>query len=430
MFFKRIFKKPPPPEPVVVKLDLVALGERINNLKNEKFETIKPTFNDIIGEIIGTRETLLSNLKKLADANPSEEVYPKLLKSSIEARKLLVEKISRALANIERPSELSKNTLDTFDGKLAKSINLTTDAVVTHGRYVRTTFEPEFAVLQSNLRRLHDLTKHVHEKIGATINEINRLESLSSETNSLTELILSIKKNQDDIESLEMLLKKTEENMREEEARLKQLMSSEEFKRAADTKREHEQIESEIARLEGEVKSAFSDISRPLRKLEKLLSSGGYHMDREKVKALELCINEPQEIVSSDEKISAAEGLLQEAAELLDEGKIELDDRERRKKLERIRKLATRLREFKRRLDVLNHRLNAVQRDLQYPVQTQISELKQSIAEQKSKIDHAQKSIEDLKKKHEQAEKEIEDKRADIEKHAGEILGAKIELTF
>lgn len=406
------------------------LCKRVDDFKKEKFETIKPTFNNAINEIFNIRETILNDLKKLIDANPSEEVYPKLLKTSIEARKLLLEKINRALANIDRPLEFSKETLNIFDGKLAKSINLTTDAVVTHGRYVRTTFEPEFTTVQSGLRRLHDLAKHLHEKIGKTVNEINKVESLSSEINFLFKLLESVEKIQKNVESLETLLKKTEEIVKEEELKLKQLTSSEEFKHVVDAKREYKHVQSEMTRIESEIKSAFSDISRPLRKLENLLLTGGYQMDREKIKILELCIRNPQEVISSDEKISVAEGVLQETVGLINENKIELDDRERRKKLERIQKLVAKLREFKRRFDVLSHRLETLQRDLAHPIQIQISELEQSIAEHRSKMDHTKMSLDDLKKKREQTEGEIEDKRANIEKHANEILGAKVKLTF
>lgn len=430
MFLKRIFKKPPPQEPVREKLDLDALRERVDDLRKEKFETVKPTLSAVLDETIRARETLLSDLKRLAEANPSEEVHLGLLKTSTEAKKLLVEKIKRALADIERSPELATGALEAFDSKLTKAINLTTDATNIHGRYVGATFGPEFAEIKSGLRGLHELAGRVHETIESILNENRGLDSISSEINLYIELTKLIKKTHDDVKSFEELRKEIENRVKNEKSRLEQLMSSEEFRRAVETGRELKQIELEIKRVEGEVASAFSDISRPLRKLERLISSGGHQMDREKIKTLALCINNPLEITSSDEKISVAGELLRETARLLDEGKIELGWREKKKKLEKIWKLAEGLKGFKGRLDSLSQQLELRRHDSEHPVQKEISELEKSIAQHESELNNIKASIEELSQKSKLTEKEIEEKRANLEKLATEILDAKVELTF
>jgi hypothetical protein len=430
MFFRRIFRKPPPPKPVLEKLDLDALRERVNKLRKEKLETVKPTFNAVLEETVRVRGILLNYLKKLADAKPSEEVYPGLLRTCTEARKLFIEKMTRALADIERSTELTTGALEAFDGKLTKAINLTADATTVHGRYVETVFRPEFAAVRSGLRRLNELAEQTHTTTNGILSESRKLDSISLEIDSQTELTQYIKKTQEDIKSLESLSKETEERVKNEREQSKQLKSGEEFKRAVEAMRELKQIELEINHVKGEVMSAFSDISRPLRKLEKLVSSGWHQMDREKIKTLDLCINNPLEVISSDEKIQVAEELLQETAKLLEDGKIKLNEKERRKKLERIRKLAARLKEFKRYLELLNQRLETQRQALEHPIQKQISKLEQSIAQNESELNNTKKSIEELGQKSKLTEKEIGEKRANLEKLAGEILGTKVELTF
>ncbi len=430
MFFRRIFRKPPPPKPVLEKLDLDALRERVNKLRKEKLETVKPTFNAVLDETARVRGILLNDLKKLAEARPSEEVHLGLLRTCTEAKKLLTEKMTRALADIERSTEPTTGALEAFDGKLTKAINLTTDATAVHGRYVETIFGPEFAAVRSGLRRLNELAGQAHTTIEGILSESRELDSISFEINSQTELTQYIKKTQEDIKSLESLSKEIEERVKNEREQLKQLKSGEEFKRAIEAMRELKQIELEINHVKGEAMSAFSDISRPLRKLEKLVSSGGHQMDREKIKTLDLSISSPLEIISSDEKIQVAEKLLLETAKLLEDGEIKLNEKERRKKLERTRKLAARLKEFKRYLELLNQRLETQRQALGHPIQKQISKLEQSIAQHESELNHIKKSIEELGQKSKLTEKEIEEKRANLEKLAGEILGTKVELTF
>lgn len=430
MFFKRLFKKPPPPEPVVEKLGLGALRERVDSLRKERLETIGPTFNTVADELIRTRETLLNDLKILADAKPFEDVYPGLLKTGIEAKKLLKEKITRALTDINRRPEPSTSALEAFDEKLAKTTNLTTDAMVIHGRYVRTTFGPEFTSVQFSLRRLHDVSKQVHTTIGEILRESRRLDSLSSEIDSQVELMRYVTQFQDDAKSLENFSRGTEEKVKNDKERLTKLRSSEEFKRTVDAKQKFKQTELEINRIKGEVRSAFSDIGRPLRKFEKLVSSGKHQIDREKIKALELCVNNPLELISSDEKISVAEELLRETAKLLDERKIELDERERRKKLERTQKLATKLREFKKRLELLDRQLEVQRRASEHPIQKQVSEFEQSIARHEAELNQMKMSIGELDRKSKLTQEEIEEKRVKLKKLASEILGTKVELTF
>jgi hypothetical protein len=429
MFLKRIFKKPPPPEPVPEKLDLETLCGRVDKLRKEKLETVRPALDTLLDEITKAREILLSDLKRLAEANPSEEVHLGLLKTSTEAKKLFVEKITRALADIDHGPELTTSALEGFDLRLAKAINLTTDAATVHGRYVGATFGMEFAAVKSDLRRLHELAGQVHETIEGALNENRKIETLSSEINSYVELTELLKKTYDDIRLLEGLYKEIENTTKDERGRLEQLRSGEDFKRAVETGQELKQIELEIRRVEGEVKSAFSDISRPLRKLEKLVSSGRHQMDGKKAKILALCINNPLEIISSEEKISTAEELLREAAKLLEEGKIELGERERRKKLGRTLKLAEKLKLFKESLDSLKRQLE-LQHTSEHPVLRQISELEKSIAQLESKLNSAKTSIEELHQKTELTEKELAEKRTNIEKLATETLGVKIELTF
>ncbi len=430
MFLRNLFKRAPPPEPLPEKFDLDALYKRAEEEKQKELKKIEPDVNKAINEILESKKTVLNDLKKLAGAKQSEEVHPKLLKSATEARKLLVEKIHRALSNIERCPEFSPGALDTANRRLAKSINLTTDAMVTHGRYVRTVFEPELLALQYSLRKLHGTARMTNEKINTVVDRMKRLDSLLFEIKLLADMDSSSKKIRNEITTLEASAKEIENRMEEKKQELRQLTSSEEFKRISDAEQERERIGSEIESVKEKVKNMFSDVGRGLRKFENLLYSGVLHADRGKREILKICINSPEEVLYSDEKISAAEELLHEITKLLENGKIELGDRKKRKKLESMRELPTKLWESKRRLDALMRELEALQSDQDHSVRRRISEVRQSIEEQKSKLNRAKTSIEELKRKLEATKRETADKRANVERVAGKILGINVKLIF
>lgn len=428
MFFKRIFKKPPL-EPSVERLSLDTLRERVGKLRVEKLENIKPRINVVLDEIAKKREALLNELKALADASSSEEVHPRLMKTATEAKKLFVEKMTRALADIGHRPELSADAIAAFDGRLTKATNLIADTMVTHGRYVRTVFGHRFSAVQSCLRELHEMAEQAHVVIGEVIRENKNFDLILSEMESQMKLAQNVGETLDAIKSLEQRAMETEERLGKEKERLIQITSSEEFKRVTDSKQELDRIEAEMSRVEGEVVSAMSDLSRPLRKLERLVASGRHHMDRELIKTLELCINSPSAVLFLDEKIADVEALLREATKLLADGKIELDERERRKKLERIRELAASLRESKKRLERLGQELGAQKQAAAHPIQTQVAELEWSIGQREHELKQTKALVEELKNKSGLMEREIEGKRVQIEKLASEALNTKIELT-
>ncbi len=430
MFFKRLFKKPPPPEPVVEKLSLADLRERVKKLEAEKLENVKPKLNPVLDAMNKQREALLNELKALEKVEPTEEIYPGLLKSATGARALLVKKMTRALTEIGSHLEFSTAALTAFDGKLTKVTNLTTDAVTTHGRYVGAVFGANFAVVQSHLRELHGQVRQVHTIIEGAISESESLSPISSELEALSGLVEQAKGTQDRINSLGGQTKEIEDTLKKEGDRLAQLKSSEEFKRATDSAREVDRIKAEINRVRGEAVSAISDLNRPFRKLDKLVASGGHQMDRELIKTLEICIDRPAEIISTDEKISAAEALLRETAKLLSERKIDLGDRERRKKLEWAQKLAAGLREYKKRIDALNQMLDTHAQAMAHPVQKQVTDLERSIGQLESKLEQTKTSLEERGNSFKQMQSEIEEKRVKLEGLVSEVLGTKVALTF
>jgi chromosome segregation ATPase len=153
-------------------------------------------------------------------------------------------------------------------------------------------------------------------------------------------------------------------------------------------------------------------------------------MDRELMKTLELCIENPGEILFSDEKISAAETLLLQASKLISENKVDLGEKEKRKKLDKVKELAASLKEYKKRLELLNKQLEAQTQISEHPVQKHVTGLRHSVEQHESRLKHDKASAEELDQKLRQAKEEIEKKRVDMEKSLGETLCAKVEITF
>ncbi|GAI03276.1 unnamed protein product [marine sediment metagenome] len=189
MFLRKIFgKKPKAPEPQVEELSIDSLGERVGKLKQEKLSETQSKLNAMLDRLSEEREALLKELKTLSEAEPTDEVYPGLHKTALEARRLLADKLTRAVTAIERRGGFSTDELATLNSRLTKMVNLTTDAIATHSRYVRALFGSHFNSAELRLRRLHGLVREVNVLIEGTLGKMRSLDLVSSKISSQKEL--------------------------------------------------------------------------------------------------------------------------------------------------------------------------------------------------------------------------------------------------
>jgi len=433
MFLRKIFgKKPKAPEPQVEKLSIDSLGERVDKLTREKLAETQSTLNIALDRLSEEREALLKGLKAISEVEPTEEAYPGLHKAALEARRLLADKLTRAATYIPRRGEFSTNDLATLDGKLTKMVNLMTDAIATHSRYVRALFGTHLNTIELRLRRLHGLVGEVHALIEGTLGKMRSLDLISSKISSQKELLHRIESMRTDAKSLKNQVTMLEKLIENESDQLERLINSEEFKDLDASGRELERIEREIAHVKDAASSGISGLSRPLRKMEKLVRAGECQMDRERVKVLELCIENPLGVLSSNEKIASTDALLQKMIELLEGGKISMGDRERKKRMELARELLEekKLLKLKERLTHLHARREIQKRAReQTSLFKQKAELEGSIEKHKSDMKRARATIEELHRESQRAEKDIDKNLRELEKLATEAIGAKIELT-
>ncbi len=433
MFLRRLFGKKKAPEPAQLgKLTIDSLQERVDELKREKLADAQSKLDPLLNRLSGERESLLNGLKTLSKAELTGEVYSGLRKSAIEARRLLVDKLTRAFSAIQSRGEFSTDYLATLDNMVTKTVNLTTDAVAAHGRYVRALFARQFDIIELHLRRLHELAIEIHTLTETTLKEIRSLDSISSKISSRKELFRRIENLQTNAKSLEGQATELEKLIEDESTQLARLVNSKEFKSVDTSGRELEQIEHEMANVRGAASSAISALSRPLRKMEKLVATGKCQMDREEIKILELCIENPLEIFSSGEKLAAAEALLRRMIGLLEEGRISLGDRERKKRTELASELLKekRLLELGRRLERLHAQKEAKKRAREgSPLLRQKAELERLIKKHRLDLERTRKAIEDLHRESQLTAGEMDKNRGELKKVVSSVLGAELEIT-
>jgi len=434
MFLRRIFGKKPKPTPSleVKEFSLDTLEEEIEKLKKDKLGAIGEEVRLHIEGIAMAREDIKALTKALAQAEISGEVYVGLDRSVREARRLFIDKVTRAIDGIEQPKELTWHGLLALNDSLGRAVNLTTDAGATHGRRASMLFGQQVRAIYQSIDRLQGLAAEFKGIVEAKKEDIQVLNEISARITNQKNLIQKLTHLRAQKGELENRAGGLENTLRAEQVELDGLIDGQELKQIERARQELDQIEQRIARLRSEAASAISGLQRPFKKMRKLALDGKHPLGRDKFGMLNLCIDEPLEAFLSDgEDLPRLTALLQDLKNIIEGGQIELNPRERRKKLEQIRgMLGGALLELRREHDgILVEKVEKERAYITSPLLKQRAELERSLEARRSELEKIQSELKGLSGEMEKIEGEIGRGRSELEGKASAVLGAKLKIT-
>jgi len=433
MFLRRIFGKKPKPTPSleVKELSLDSLEEEIEKLKKDKLGAIGEEVRLHIEGIAMAREDIKALAKALAQAEISGEVYVGLDRSVREARRLFIDKVTRAIDGIEQPKELTWHGLLALDDSLGRSVNLMTDAGATHGRRASMLFGQQVRAIYQSIDRLRGLTAEFKGIIETKKEDIQVLNEISARITNQKNLIQKLTHLRAQKGELENRAGGLENTLRAEQVELDGLTDSQELKNVEKIRHELDQIEKRIARLRDEAVSAISSLQRPFKKMKKLALDRKRPLDRDKLRMLDLCIDEPLEAFLSDGlDLPRLTALLQDLKGVIEGGQIELNPRERRKRLEQIRGvLGGALLDLRREHDdILAEKAEKERAYATSPLLKKKAELERSIEVHRSELEKIRSELKGLSKEIEKIEEEIGRGRSELEDRASVTLGVKLKI--
>jgi len=432
--FRRIFGKKPKPLPQVEvkELSLDSLGEEIKKLKDDKLEVVKGEIGPLVEGIARACEEIKALAKILAQAEVSKEVYVGLDKSAREARRLFVDKVTRAIEGLKQPKELTWQGLLTFGDSLDRALNMVADAGVVHGRYASVLFGQHLQSVYQSIHKLQELGTEFKAAIEVKKDEVQNLDSTSAQIAHLKGLAQRLIHLGAQKEELENRAKSLEGVLEAEGVEFDRLTRSQELKDVEKIQYELDQIEKRVVRLRGEAASAISGLQRPFKKMRKLALDGKHPLGRDKFGVLDLCIDEPLEAFLSDERdLPRLTALLQDLKGIIEGGQIELNPRERRKRLEQIQSmLSGALLEMRREYDnVLVKKAENEQTYMSSSVLKRRAELEKSLEAHRSELEKIQSELKVLSREMEKIEEEIGRGKSKLESEASIVLGVKLKIT-
>lgn len=397
--------------------------------REEKIENCRPQLAASAGEINKVCAALSVTLKEISKSEPEEDVHHGLMKTAAEARKLFYEKISRALVSMECPQEFTADSLPRFNERISKAMDIIADAMKSHGRYVRAVFGKRYSEFEFHLRKLHELTTQTQSTLVRIIGEIKAIDGVISEISAYQQICEGVEKTRENIASLQDSVRKIENDINEKTAQLAGLKKSPEFKRARESIEELEKLRLEISNMLDTAKGLISEFNRPFRKLEKMVNEGRCQMIPEIQRVLKTSINEPLEVISSEENLTNFDRLLQETVELAKSNKINLDRREIKNLESAANSLPLKLRSIKNNLTRLEEAVEVKKTESESPVLDQATKLENLIKSLEQERVKLLEEIRELELKTKLMLDELASKRNNLQKLAAEVLGTKVEIT-
>ena len=434
MFLRRIFgkKTKPPPLPEIRELSLDSLEEEIKSLRMHKLEAAKEAVKPKIDEVVWICEEIREWIKVLAQAEAVKEVYVGLGKTAREARRLLVDKLNRAIQGIKPPKELTWQSIVAFDDSLSRALGLMNDAIIAHSRYVTVLFGQQVQNVSRSIHKLNGSAAGLKGAIMENDREIQMFDGISSKIARQRDLLQLRTYMRAQRESLDGRIKELENSIKAEGTGLDQLINSQELKQMENVRHELDQIERKIIRIKGEASSAISNLGRPFKKMKKLALDEKHPLDRDKLRMLDLCIDEPLEaFLSEGENMPKLTVLLRDLEDIIKNEKIKINPREREKKLAHIRAMLDGgLLDLKRRYEgALAEKVAKEQAYATSPLLKQKAELERSLEAHRSELEKIQSEFKGLTKEMEDVEGEIGQGKSKLEDEASIVLGVKLKIT-
>jgi DNA repair exonuclease SbcCD ATPase subunit len=418
-WFKKIFQKD--------KSEDNARSFRLSDLDTWLDEKSNQTLSEErLSEIYSGIENLARDLDRdrqaLAVAEPEDNAPPRLLKAGLAARGEVVKQIESLTRKLQPPTQWDAQSVSEHHWALVKALGNTVTKFGRAQRYVAALFPKESESINSDLNRLSRLLVQLEE-------ETSKKRKEREEIWYSKELVSKIKESIVQIADLRASIERDEERLsllRDEEgqldAKVKQLASSAEGRRAIDLKKTLDLKREELKGVEAEIADLVAPLTKALIRVMKQEASDRISLQHREV--LETLSRSP--LLALDGDISEP---LQEMRSHL--ATLGLKDRKKEKTLEHLDYLID-----KRPLEALKARHKNLSEE--------ITDLEEQLAESTREAEILKKDLVLARKEIKRLEPELVQSRgrlaaveekasrdeAELKDRVGRLAGGPVEIDF
>lgn len=412
------------------ELSLEEIRESVRREKNLSKRETRKNLQPILEKISNVRKKIEDLRKDLKSAEPSEEIHPNVYKSAREAQRLLLKKVSRAIGEMEVPSDPNWNNLLNFNRDLQNAGNLLRNSIISHGNQVSVLSEGEVDKLRHLTDSLRSLSKELNTSLRKRKLELDDFDEFLDDISERDQLLDERDKVERKIGDLRERKEKIEEELNKKKSSLESLKKSSRFEELKESEQKRKEYEQRKKRIRRKMNSTISDLFRPLRKMDKMIERDEHMVNRDVLDALDMYLDDPVEsALSESEDLPKLRSMLGELKDLL-EDKMKLSARERKKRLDEVREIIENNKVEKLREEYF--RIEKNQKKLKQEKESSSllgkkNKLEKSIQSKESELKKLKNEIDDLEEKLDDVNNQIESKERELKEGTRTLLDAEVE---
>ncbi|PWB51665.1 MAG: hypothetical protein C3F06_10130 [Candidatus Methanoperedenaceae archaeon] len=272
------------------------LPEWLESRSRNISEKLEKDASSLYPEIEKTLRKIRESTSRLEKAQPEGRYHLKLVKVASSNRDNMAKQVRMLLENVTIPGDKSIKAILAFHQSADQTLGVCLENMMKSYQYTKLVFFEESKNVISEVNSLGRLLNEIIEPINSKKEVLDALENSR-------EMIMAIRKNTLDLESIERSIKENEEKsvflkkeIDEKQNAINLLLDSESWKQYTISKNDLILLETKAENKISEIKSIISPLNKALNRLKQLNESGRHALKPEDKEGLNLSLTCPIDV--------------------------------------------------------------------------------------------------------------------------------------
>ncbi len=288
--------------PTSVSLELGELPEWMEVKSEKTFSRLHHHIRQKYGEIELALGDLGVSKEHLNDANTVEDAYKQIAKAGISNKDNVVKNIGIIIDRtiIPQDTAVTISAANTFHISTKSGLKTLIENTMRSQQYAKALFPEEYRGVMDDLSHLDTLLDELMAPINEVQDKLDAYDRLKENVETINQYQQQLMKNEKLIPDIEKKYDSLENELRDLESKLEDIVESEEFAKAHELEKQVKALKGSSSDIDSNVKSMFAPLSKALSRMEKQDTSGRHKMSPKSKELLLAIRDEPVSIIGTD----------------------------------------------------------------------------------------------------------------------------------
>lgn len=291
------------------------MGDEIARLKTCCFGELLNSTERYLAGLRKNRDEIISLLRHLEKLEVTEVVHPCLYKTCLEARRLLVEKMTRVMTEFDNAKLRSPSDIAEVKEKITQTLARVGHIMKAHGEKPSMLFEREMKTLKRLLAELCRTANAFIKTIQKFEPRIEKLNRLQIGLEEYTKMCAELKQCKKRLEEMYEKVQEARADLEEKRLETKELVESGPYSKAVELSEAIRKIDAQKAYEKHAFEKRLHAVSKVLRKVGKIKES---ELSKDERNMLAVIVHDPVAVLETKQKALAAQRLLEFVLKILE----------------------------------------------------------------------------------------------------------------